>query len=134
MYINNLNVHLADGVGVEVQDTDFHGRVGHPLCEKREYILNLRRRTVKSRRPGRARNEGSTGPKGLDNARCTYNLQATNEFQRTNTGQTLRCNTGDTLQISAGQTPCTETGFAFRLILVDSSPDRVLNKKKRHEA
>ena len=31
-----------------------------------ESLLNLRRRTVNSRRPERARNEGSTGPKRLD--------------------------------------------------------------------
>ena len=32
---------------------------------KRESVLDLCRRTVKPRRPERARNEGSTGPKGL---------------------------------------------------------------------
>ena len=38
--------------------------------EKREFALNLGGRTVNSRRPERARTEGSTGPKRLDDTRC----------------------------------------------------------------
>ena len=44
----------------------------YPTVE-REWNLNLRRRTVNLRRPERVRNEGSTGPKRLDDTRCkTY--------------------------------------------------------------
>ena len=38
------------------------------LPEEIESLLNLCRRTVNLRRPERARNEGSTGPKRLDDA------------------------------------------------------------------
>ena len=42
-------------------------------AEMRESLLNLRRRTVNLGRPERARNEGSTGSKRLDDTRCkTY--------------------------------------------------------------
>ena len=37
-----------------------------------ESLLNLSRRTVNSRCPERARNEGSTGPKRLDDTRCRW--------------------------------------------------------------
>ena len=40
-------------------------------CTENESLLNLRRRTVNLRRPERARNEGSRGPKRLDDTRCT---------------------------------------------------------------
>ena len=36
-----------------------------------ESLLNLWRRTVDLRRPDRARNEGTTGPRRLDDTRCT---------------------------------------------------------------
>ena len=52
---------------------------GLPTQEKNESLLNLQRRTVNLRRPERARNEGYTGPTGLDDtthrvasAPCAY--------------------------------------------------------------
>ena len=39
------------------------------IGEKKEFLLNLWRRTVNLRRPERARNEGTTGPKRLDDTR-----------------------------------------------------------------
>ena len=45
-------------------------RQASPL-KKKEYLLNLRRRTVTSRSPERARKEGCTGPKRLNDTPCT---------------------------------------------------------------
>ena len=42
-----------------------------PLSSKKESLLNSWRRTVNLRRPDRARDEGTTGLKRLDDTRCT---------------------------------------------------------------
>ena len=60
--------------------------LGSGCCERREMVLSkegkslldLKRRTVNFRRPGRARNEGPTGPKRLDDTRCTIHQRRTN--------------------------------------------------------
>jgi len=43
----------------------------HSGWPRREYLLHLCRRTVNLRRPERARNEGTTGLKRLDDTQCT---------------------------------------------------------------
>ena len=42
-----------------------------PAAQENGSSMILLRRTVHLRRPDRARNEGSTGPKRLDDTRCT---------------------------------------------------------------
>ena len=46
-------------------------RMRESLLNLRRRTVHLRQRTVNLRRPERARNEGSTGPKRLDDTRCT---------------------------------------------------------------
>ena len=67
----------------EVRQTQALGR-------ERESLLNLWRRTVKLRRPERARNEGSTEPKRLDDTRCkTYTRRINSQRVRHSRGSTL---------------------------------------------
>jgi len=53
------------------------------LRVERESSLNLCRRTVNLRRPERARNEGTTGPQGLDDTRFTTSKRRINFSPRT---------------------------------------------------
>ena len=77
----SLSLKLSDTIVYEPQIRDHSGgSTCHPelstVIFDRESLLNLWRRTVNLRRPERAWNEGSTGPKRLDDTRCkTYNFE-----------------------------------------------------------
>ena len=61
----------------EMQNPFYHFRKNGPV-RMRASLLNWWRRTVNLRRPERARHEGSTGPKRLDDTPCkTYKLVCT---------------------------------------------------------
>ena len=67
VHIGEAAVGKVDEVGVARRD-QLRARLLVrllPTHTERESLLNLSRRTVNFRRPERARNEGSTGPKGL---------------------------------------------------------------------
>jgi hypothetical protein len=62
--------------GYQVADRDARATAArctfpHAPAQEGESLLKLRRRTVNLRRPERARNEGSTESKRLDDTRCT---------------------------------------------------------------